>query len=312
MRQYSFCTLTTGERLDKLLVHLFPTLSRSFIQELIAQEKVLLNKKAVLAHTIPRKKDLIEIVIPSLQKTGIVPADIPLDILYEDKDLIILNKQAGIVVHPSDNGGHVSDSIVNALLYHRPSDFSLKGTNRPGIVHRLDKDTSGILLIAKHEQAMRYMTEQWQNRTVFKEYKALVTGRITPQTGIIEAPVGRSLQNRKEMAIRIGKGGRYAQTDYQVEQYYHQSSLLSVHISTGRTHQIRVHFKSIGHPVLGDQTYGNAKWNDIFRTKYGLQRQFLHAYKLRFIHPMHKKQMEVIAPLAFDLQVVLKKLSEED
>jgi 23S rRNA pseudouridine1911/1915/1917 synthase len=188
----------------------------------------------------------------------------------------------------------------------------LQSTNRPGIVHRLDKDTSGVLLIAKNEQAMRFMTAQWQKHTVWKEYKALVTGMVTPETGSIEAPVGRSLRNRKEMGIRIGNGGRYAQTDYQVEQYYHQSSFLSVHIPTGRTHQIRVHFKSIGHPVLGDQTYGNTKWNALFRTKYRLQRQFLHAYKLRFILPANKKQMEVIAPLASDLQVVLQKLSEED
>lgn len=309
MRQYSFCVYRAGERLDKLLVHLFPMLSRSFIQQLIVQGKVLMNNTTVSAHALPRKKDLIEIMIPSLQKIGILPSDIPLDILYEDKDLIIINKQAGIVVHPTDNGGHISDSIVNALLYHRPSDFSIQGTNRPGIVHRLDKDTSGVLVIAKNEYALRFMTEQWQKHTIQKEYKALVMGIVTPAIGSIEAPLGRSLQNRKEMGIRIGTEGRYAQTDYQVEQYYRQSSFLTIHIPTGRTHQIRVHFKSIGHPVLGDTTYGNTKQNVIFQTCYALERQFLHAYKLDFFLPSTQKRMEIIAPLPYDLTVVLQKLS---
>lgn len=310
MRSYTFSVWRNSrERLDKYLIRLFPTLSRNFVQQLIQDKRVLVNHKAVSAHAVPKQKEVIQITIPSLTQTGIVPSDIPLEVLYEDEQVVVINKQAGLVVHPSDSGGHVSDSLVNALLYHYPKTFSISGSVRPGIVHRLDKDTSGVLVVAKNDRAMKFLTRQWQDRKVLKEYTALLSGHLQPGKGAIEAPLGRSSTDRKKMGVRPGKEGRYAFTQYEVEKYLDAYSLVKVTILTGRTHQIRAHFQAIGFPVVGDRTYGNPKVNTDFEQTYGLTRQFLHAQKLGFHLPAAKKRLEITAPLPKDLQNVLTALA---
>ena len=308
MRTYTFSIYRNNKRIDQLIPMLFPKLSRNYVQHLIEESNVLLNEKCISSHKIPQKKDIILLKIPSLKESGIVPSDIPLDILYQDNDVIVINKQPGIVVHPSDNGGHMADSIVNALLFHCKDFQGINGTLRPGIVHRLDKDTSGILVVAKNDEAMAYLATQWQKRTVQKEYTTLVYGHLTPKKGSIEAPIGRSAQDRKKMSVRVGAKTRYALTHYEVIEYIGDYTLLKVQIVTGRTHQIRVHFQSIGHPVVGDETYGKENINHLFEKECGLKRQFLHASDIEFKLPSNKKTKKIYAPLPKDLEKTLRQL----
>lgn len=304
MRVHEFSAVRSGERLDKLIAASFPTLSRSYVQHLIEQKLVAVNDKNVSAHFSPKAGDRITLSIPKIEQSGIVAADIELKIVYEDADIVVIDKPAGMVVHPSDSGGHMADSVVNALLY-RYKDWSMKGTARPGIVHRLDKDTSGLLLIAKDDQAMNFMARQWQNRTVDKKYYTLVAGNMPTTEGLIEAPLGRSSTDRKKMAVTTGKKSRESYTRYTVIQEFEKASLLEVEILTGRTHQIRVHFQSLGHPVVGDSTYGNSKINAQFEKGYGLKRQFLHAYSLAFDLPSSRERKKIKIGLAPDLQKVI-------
>ncbi len=313
MRTYQFCILRKpSDRLDKLLSRLFPNLTRTFVQHLILQKHVLVNKTPVSAHLKLKARDEVELKIPNLEQSGILPSNIPLDILYEDKDVLVINKQAGLVVHPSDNGGHMADSLVNALLFLRPDVWSIGGSKRPGIVHRLDKDTSGVLIVAKTDAAMQYLAKQWEKKTVYKEYVALLSGHLTPATGMIEAPLGRSSQDRKKIAVKVGSGSRYALTKYEVIEYLGNTTLVKVVIVTGRTHQIRAHFQAIHFPLIGDPVYGNLSANREYEEQFHLQRQFLHAQKLRVALPSTKKEMEFIAPLPRDLATILKNLRKKN
>ncbi len=308
MRSYQFSIYRGGLRLDKLLVTCFPKLSRSYVQALIEDTKLVeINRKTVSAHYRVKQGDEVFFQIPSVQEGGLVASDLPLHVVYEDSDILVIDKAAGMVVHPSDAGGHMADSVVNALLF-RYRDWIKHDTLRPGIVHRLDKDTSGLLLIAKHEAALAYMLEQWQKRTVQKYYLALVVGEMPAPKGKIEAPLSRSHKDRKKITVSLSKEAREATTEYEVLETFKGYSLLSLRLVTGRTHQIRVHLASIGHPIIGDQTYGNVKENRLAEQSGDLKRQFLHAYKLGILLPSTQKNKEIEIDLPSDLKQYLTTL----
>ncbi len=313
-----------GVRLDKVLTHYFSEHTRSYFQHLLESGSVKVNGKSVKASYTVKSGDKVEVSFPTPKELLVEPKNIPLDIVYEDPNILVINKPAGLVVHPGTHGSHSDDSLVNAILYHcktlkDTSKGSLSGINgvvRPGIVHRLDKDTSGLLVVAKNDAAQQFMMEQFQEKTVQKVYYALVVGHLEPEQGTIDAPIGRSLHDRKKMAVVQGKTSKEAVTKYEVVRYYGDYSYVKVHLLTGRTHQIRVHFAAIGFPLVGDRTYGRAKTNHSFEKHYGLQRQFLHATELSFMIPpagrnKRSKKGEFESPLPLDLQRVLDGLSRE-
>ncbi|MBU0667926.1 RluA family pseudouridine synthase, partial [Patescibacteria group bacterium] len=241
------------------------------------------------------------------------PLSMNLDIVYEDDNLIVLNKPAGLVVHPGQGETHKDDSLVNALLHHCKGKLSeINGVLRPGIVHRLDKDTSGLLVIAKNDRTHRYLADLFHGRRVDKVYFALLAGRIVPQKGRIEAPIGRDVRQRKRMAVVSEKKGKMAVSEYEVIDYFDDFSLVKIHLITGRTHQIRVHFASIGFPLVGDNLYGKPKVNKVLEEEYGLKRQFLHAGSLSFVLPDMKKLRTFKIALPDDLQAVLDALGNKD
>jgi 23S rRNA pseudouridine1911/1915/1917 synthase len=233
---------------------------------------------------------------------------IPLQILFEDDSIIVVNKEPGMVVHPAP--GHSSGTLVHALLHHCPDLEGMGGPLRPGIVHRLDKDTSGVLIVAKTEEALHHLSQQFKSRKVKKQYLTLVSGRVDREQGEVEAPVGRLMEDRKKMGVRTRRG-RAALTRYSVWERFSEFTLLRVFPETGRTHQIRVHLAHIGHPVWGDPVYGGRKKNLIFQ-KTGEEiipkRQMLHAWRLGFVHPRSKEPMSLEAPLPADFQQILKAL----
>lgn len=298
-----------GARLDIWLGSHKPDLSRARWQELIKAEHVRVNGQARKPHYELRANDVVETEIPPPEPTELVAQDIPLNILFEDTDILVLNKPAGLVVHPAP--GHSSDTLVNALLYHckdpATGGTSLKGIGgeqRPGIVHRLDKDTSGVLVIAKNELAMTGLASQFKSREVRKQYAALVWGQPIPERGTIKTLVGRNPHNRKKMSAKPA-AGRPAVTHYETVQKSPEASLLRVHIETGRTHQIRVHLAYIGHPVVGDAQYGRARKTD---RPVSAGRQMLHAEQLAFTHPRTGQSLEFRAPIPEDMQTLLKQL----
>jgi 23S rRNA pseudouridine1911/1915/1917 synthase len=284
-------------RLDKLLSTHFPNYSRTYFQFLISQGSVLVNNQPIKKRMIPKEGDEIEVYFILTEELTLTPQNIALNILYEDEDLIAINKPAGMVVHPAP--GHPCDTFVNALLFHCKS---LPGTDslRPGIVHRLDKDTSGILLAAKTLQAHGKLVELFSKREVEKYYLAICVG--TPPEGLIDAPIGRDPIHRKEMSVN-SLNGRSAQSQVKVIAKDNALSFVEVQILTGRTHQIRVHLKHKGFPVLGDAVYGSASANSQHKTP----RQLLHAHKLRFIHPIKHVPIELEAPIPQDLEHYVKK-----
>jgi 23S rRNA pseudouridine1911/1915/1917 synthase len=225
----------------------------------------------------------------------------------------VINKPAGLVVHPGTHGSHSDDSLVNAILHHCMGTLGgIGGTLRPGIVHRLDKDTSGLLVVAKNDKAQQFLMEQFQKKEVVKIYYALVVGRLEPEKGTIDAPIGRSLHDRKKMAVMENKTSKEAVTKYEVVRYLGDYTYVKVYLLTGRTHQIRVHFAAIGFPLVGDQTYGRIKVNNRFQQHYGLMRQFLHAAYLSFKLPdENNKKEEFTSTLPSDLQRVLDDLTKE-
>ncbi len=305
MRTITFCSLQSFDRADQMLRSVLPAHSRAFFQDLIAKGQVLLQGSPCESDTKVQKKAEISVSIPDLKEIGLVGADIPLHIIYEDDDMLIIDKEAGMVIHPTDNGGHLDDTLVNALIHYCGAELSVKSELRPGIVHRLDKDTSGLIVVAKNDAALEYLAKQWEDRSVEKEYIVLVAGTVKEERGAIEAPIGRSAGDRKKMAVRTGSVGRDARTEFTVIQRLPDSTLLKAKILTGRTHQIRVHFSSIGHPVVGDQTYGNTRLNHSYEERFGLTRQFLHAHRLIIRMPSTGKEREFVAPLPPDLQVCL-------
>jgi 23S rRNA pseudouridine1911/1915/1917 synthase len=296
---------TGGSRLDKFVADQGLGLSRSATQRLIEDGQVSVNGEPVKASYKVRAGDLLVVRLPIVEPSAPVAEPIPLNIVYEDRDLLVVNKPAGMVVHPAP--GHPGGTLVNALLAHCP-ELAAGEHDRPGIVHRLDRDTSGLILVAKSEKIGRALQHQFKERQVLKSYLALLDGHLRPAWGRIEAPLGRDPNHRQRMAVLAG--GREATTEYHVlEQFAHQLgpaageySLVEAEPKTGRTHQIRVHFASIGYPVIGDSVYGRR------RPRLPLCRQFLHARRLAFKHPVSRERMEFEAPLPDDLATVLEML----
>jgi 23S rRNA pseudouridine1911/1915/1917 synthase len=289
-----------GERVDRFLAQRRTDLSRSQIQRLIADGVVTANGQAVRSSYHVRAGDVLSLSVPPPPPAVAQPEAIPLAVVYEDADVLIIDKPAGLVVHPAP--GHASGTVVNAVLAHSPEMASMGAdAERPGIVHRLDKDTSGLLVIAKNAQALRFLSSQFKERTTHKTYLALVYGHLSPAHGEIVAPLGRDQRYRQRMAVVAG--GREARTGYSVQQYLADYTLVEVTLYTGRTHQIRVHFASIGHAVAGDHIYGPQHTP----AGLGLSRQFLHAAGLR-LRLLSGEEREFSSPLPADLRAVLDHL----
>jgi 23S rRNA pseudouridine1911/1915/1917 synthase len=296
-----------GQRLDKYVAQMVPDLSRSRAQKLIEEGLVAVNGRMAKPSYRVEAGNLVVVRIPPPETTEVKPQAIPLDIVYEDEQVIVVNKPAGMVVHPAY--GHRTGTLVNAVLAHCPDLAGAEGDLRPGIVHRLDKDTSGLIIVAKNDAARRHLQRQFKRRQVKKVYVALLEGHLEPVQGVIEAPIGRDKKRRKRMAVV--KGGREARTEYRVVEYFghvtgkvpRMYTLVEAEPKTGRTHQVRVHFSSIGHPLAGDPVYGFRK-----QRLSGLQRQFLHARTLGFRLPGNDEYIELTAELPDDLRVVLEEL----
>ncbi len=286
-----------GARIDRYLSLKLPQFSRSHIQNLIDNGHVLVNGKPVKPSFKARPGDLVDISLPAPAPSHLKPLTIPLDIVYEDDDVLVINKPAGMTVHPGP--GHASDTLVNAVLARFPDLPGIKGTVRPGVVHRLDKDTSGLIIFARNDRALNSLQQQFQGRMVQKEYVALLRGRIGPQKGSIEGPIGRHPTDRQRMAVV--STGRQARTAYEVIRYLDNYSLVSVRPETGRTHQIRVHFARAGYPVAGDVAYGGKDPS--------APRMFLHARRLGFRLPSTGEFREFEAELPEDLRRVIELLS---
>lgn len=286
-------------RIDKVLTTLEPEITRSQLKNLINDGHVTVNGQAVKPKYKVQAGDKISLVKPEPQSLELTPENIPLDIVYEDDDVIVVNKPQGMVVHPAP--GHPDHTLVNALLYHSPLS-TINGAFRPGIVHRIDKDTSGLLMVAKNDLAHQSLAEQLRNKTNKREYLALVYGQIKEDEGTIDAPLGRNPQDRKKQAVV--KGGRHAVTHFKVIKRYDNFTLVKCILETGRTHQIRVHMKYIGHPLVGDPLYGPRK-------VIGKNGQFLHAALLGFKHPRTGKEMVFEAPLPENFQKMLDKLDKQ-
>jgi 23S rRNA pseudouridine1911/1915/1917 synthase len=291
-----------GERLDKALAMAMPELSRMQWQRLIQEGAVKLAGQPLKASLRLEGGERITAVLPETQPTELQPEAIPLDIRYEDDDLLLVNKPAGMVVHPA--AGHEGGTLVNAVLAHCPDLAGVGGEKRPGIVHRLDKDTSGLILVAKNDRAMRHLQLQFKKRTVGKVYLALVEGQIQPRTALIDAPLGRDPRQRKKMSvIRSGAAtARTAQTQYQALLIYDEYSLVECQPHTGRTHQIRVHLAYIGYPIVGDTVYGRRK------QRLPLKRHFLHATELSFKRPSDNQTVTFRAELPPELEAILNQL----
>ena len=287
-------------RADKVLSEVFPEYSRSQIKNLILSGNIKINDKQVKPKYKVSSGDRVTLVAPEIKKLSLEDENIPLDIVYEDDDVLVVNKPQGMVVHPAP--GHPDHTLVNALLYHCPLS-TINGTFRPGIVHRIDKDTSGLLMVAKNDHAHRSLAKQLKEKTNIREYIALVHGNIKTEKGKIDAPIGRSRKDRKKQAVVAD--GRHAVTHFEVLKHYQHYTLVKCVLETGRTHQIRVHMKYIGHPLVGDPLYGPRK------TIQG-HGQFLHAAKLGFTHPVTGKKLVFEAPLPPIFVSTLKRLDKCD
>ncbi|OBQ38384.1 MAG: pseudouridine synthase [Anabaena sp. CRKS33] len=292
-----------SDRLDRYLSQNLSDLSRSRIQQLIEQGHVQVNDQICTSKKVNLKiGDRISLEIPAIAPLQLLAADIPLDILYEDEELIILNKPAGLVVHPAP--GHPEGTLVNAILAHCPNLPGIGGIQRPGIVHRLDKDTTGAIAIAKTDLAYQHLQAQLQAKTARREYLGLVYGVPKTETGSIDLPIGRNPQDRKKMGIvSIEDGGRAAITHWQVQERLANYTLIHFQLETGRTHQIRVHSAKIGHPIVGDPLYSSAHSIGV-----NLPGQALHAWKLQLQHPVSGKLLQVTAPLPRSFTTLLEVL----
>lgn len=278
-----------GERLDKWISAALPDLSRSYIQKCIKEQSVLVNQKPQKASYRLSVDDEIVFYIPEAAEPAIEAEKIPLSVLYEDEDVLVVDKPKGMVVHPAP--GHYSGTLVNAVLYHCRGCLSgINGVMRPGIVHRIDKDTTGSLIICKNDHAHKEIAAQLKAHTITRRYRAIVHGVLPQESGVIDAPVGRDPKERKKMAVNY-KTGKRAVTHYTVLQRFHDYTYIECQLETGRTHQIRVHMASIGHPLLGDEVYCHKK------TAWHLEGQTLHAMTIGFLHPSSGRYMEITAPL---------------
>ena len=303
LEEYTVEESQSGMRLDKFLTEIYPDQTRSFLQKLVKSGEIKVNGKPVTkAGFVVEAGDQVSASIPAPQAVEIEAENIPLDILYEDADVLIVNKPKGMVVHPS--AGHYSGTLVNAIMYHCADSLSgINGEIRPGIVHRIDMDTTGALIICKNDAAHVDIAEQIKEHTVTRRYRGIVCGIVKEDEGTIEGAIGRHPTQRKKMAINE-KNGKPAITHYKVLQRFAKYTYMEFRLETGRTHQIRVHMASIGHPLLGDELYGNPK-NLAMK---GLQGQTLHAMVIGFVHPTTHEYMEFEAPLPEYFQNLLQKL----
>lgn len=278
-----------GLRLDSVLSMRYPEKSRSYFQKLIKDGNITVNENAIKPNYRLRENDKVQIIIPIAEETDIVAEDIPLDIIYEDEDIIVINKPKGMVVHPAP--GHYSGTLVNALMYHCKNELSgINGILRPGIVHRIDRDTTGVMVACKNDMSHNSLAQQLKIHSITRRYEAIVYNNFADDDGIIDAPIGRHPAERKKMAINY-KNGREAVTHYHVIKRLKGFTHIECRLETGRTHQIRVHMASINHPLLGDSVYGPAK------CPYKLEGQTLHAAVLGFVHPRSNEYVEFTAPL---------------
>ncbi len=301
MEALEFTLRGGSQRLDKFLVSCLPDLSRSRLQALIRDGQVKINgQTAAKSGTLVEDGQVVQIYLPEPAPAGLQPEKYPLDILYEDGNVIVVNKPAGMVVHPS--AGHASGTLVNAALAHAPDLTGIGGEIRPGVVHRLDKDTSGIILLAKNDAAHRWLQAQFKQRQVEKIYLALVDGKPPTPKGRIEAPIGRDPKNRQKMAVVPPEKGREAVSDFFTVENFSAHTLLQVHPLTGRTHQIRLHLAFLKCPVAGDTVYGRK------RASIPVRRHFLHAWRLTICLPGEKTERTFEAPLPPELQEVLSQL----
>ncbi|MFC1900834.1 RluA family pseudouridine synthase [Chloroflexota bacterium] len=291
-----------GIRLDRYVTDQFPDLSRTRVQKLIEDGHIRINDGIVKPGVKLNTEDRITVNLPPPPQSSLEPEEIPLHILYEDNDLLVIDKPAGLTVHPAP--GHPEHTLVNAVLAHFSHLPDTGDSQRPGIVHRLDKDTSGVMLVAKTATGHENLTDQFKSRSITKVYTVLVKGHLTPEDGIIEAPIGRDPRRRQRMAVVGESRGREARTAYHVIEYIGEYTLLEVKPETGRTHQIRVHLDAIGYPVAGDKVYGGKSAH--------LSRQFVHASRLGFTLPSTGDYVEFSAPLPADLEKALKVITEEE
>ena len=288
----------SGKRLDAFLKEAIDDASRNFLQGLISQGAVLVNDKTAKANYKVKENDMIFITMPDPVDVEIKPQKMDLDIVYEDEDVLVVNKPAGLVVHPAH--GHYDDTLVNGLLAHCKDLSGINGVMRPGIVHRIDKDTSGLLMVAKNDFAHNSLAEQLKVHSVERGYIALVQGVIAEPAGLVDAPIGRHPLERKKMAVNLS--GKEARTNYFVKERFDKYTLIECRLETGRTHQIRVHLSYIGHPLVGDELYGSRKNN------LGFAGQALHAYLLGFIHPRSGAKLHFEAPLPEEFRKELELL----
>lgn len=287
-----------GIRIDKYLSSNLDFLSRSYIQKMIQEQNVTVNEKIIKANYCLRLEDEIKFHLPPSVEPDILAEDIPLDILYEDQDVIVVNKPKDMVVHPA--AGHYSGTLVNALMaYCKDSLSGINGVMRPGIVHRIDKDTTGSLIVCKNDISHEIIAKQLKEHTIVRKYRAICMGVLKEDEYTIESPIGRHPIERKKMAVN-DKNGKYALTHIKVLERLKNATYIECKLETGRTHQIRVHLSSIGHPLLGDELYGDTK------NKHNLQGQTLHAYILGFKHPKNESYIETIAPIPNYFEKLLK------
>lgn len=286
---FSITEENSNIRIDRYLAEQCPDLSRSYIQKLVKDGAVFVNNRQIKANYKVQPQDQVILTIPDMQAPDILPENIPLDILYEDQWLLVVNKPKDMVVHPS--AGHMEGTLVNAVMAHCGEHLSgINGVLRPGIVHRIDKDTTGALLICKDDTVHRDLAEQLKVHSIKRRYRAIVQGNLKEDQGTVDAPVGRHPTDRKKMAVNY-KNGKEAVTHYQVLERFGNATYIECRLETGRTHQIRVHMASLGHPLLGDTIYGSSK------NPYHLQGQALHAMILGFVHPITREYLEFQAPL---------------
>ena len=306
MREECFVTEeTAGDRIDKFLAEQYEDLSRSFLQKLLKSGEVMVNGRPVKASYKAAEGDTISFEVPEAVEPEIVPEDIPLDILYEDHDVILVNKPKGMVVHPA--AGHYTGTLVNALMYHCKEDLSgINGVLRPGIVHRIDMDTTGVLIVCKNDFAHNSIAAQLKEHSITRKYRAIVYGVIKEDEGTVDAPIGRHPVDRKKMSINE-KNGRHAVTHYRVLKRFSKYTYIECQLETGRTHQIRVHTQYAGHPIAFDDRYGDREFDKQLSAT-GLNRLFLHAAALKFTHPGSGEVMRVEAPLDNQLKHCLQVL----
>ena len=291
-----------GERLDAYLARAVEGLTRSAAQRLIEEGCVLRNGKPAKKNDKLNMGDSVDVTIPEVRETEIVPTDIPLDIVYEDEDVLVINKPKGLVVHPA--AGHQDDTLVNGLLFSKAGELSgINGELRPGIVHRIDKDTSGLLAVAKNDLAHTVLASQLKDHSMARTYDAIVCGNLKEDSGTVDAPIGRHPSDRKKMCV-TARNSKEAVTHWEVVKRYRGYTHIRCKLETGRTHQIRVHMASIGHPILGDTVYGHKK------PELGQDSQCLHAGALCFRHPRDGRPIMVFAPLPEYFQKVIEKLEK--